>query len=143
MLFTPWLRSLKFPSRQTGIARRKKRSIPLSAIECLEDRTLLAVISVGDFTVVAGTPSIDIPVLISGGEDIRGTTLAFSVGDGGPVLGGSETVTIDAVDFIDLGGPLQTIWYHYCLMGGLVVPALNSLSRWRQRKSALLSQLVL
>ncbi|MCH7686672.1 MAG: Ig-like domain-containing protein [Planctomycetes bacterium] len=44
MLFTPWLRSLKFSVRLThkGHIRRKRRSVSLFAIENLEDRTLLS-----------------------------------------------------------------------------------------------------
>lgn len=44
MLFTPWLRSLKFSARhtRTSRSRRRRRPIPLFGIESLEDRTLLA-----------------------------------------------------------------------------------------------------
>ena len=43
MLFTRWLSSLNFPSRHNRTAHQyKRRAIPLFAIECLEDRTLLS-----------------------------------------------------------------------------------------------------
>ena len=51
MFFTPWLRSLKFPSRPlTHTARRRKRRIPFFGIECLEDRTLLSVSAMVDIS---------------------------------------------------------------------------------------------
>lgn len=54
MLFSPWLRGLKFPVQLTRPTRhRKRRSIALVATECLEDRTLLSTIvwdgDAGDF----------------------------------------------------------------------------------------------
>ena len=46
MFFTPWLRSLKFPSRRTRTSRRRaarnRRAAYIGAIESLEDRTLLS-----------------------------------------------------------------------------------------------------
>ncbi|MCH7685495.1 MAG: cadherin repeat domain-containing protein [Planctomycetes bacterium] len=66
---------------------------------------MLSVISVGDFFVMEGTPFIDIPVMISGGENIANATVGFSVGDGGPILSGTETVTITAVDHTN-----GTVW---------------------------------
>ena len=56
MLFTPWLRRLKFSFRHTGIARIRRRSarrlrrsavghrvVAAQSVETLEDRTLLAI----------------------------------------------------------------------------------------------------
>ena len=41
---------------------------------------------------------IDIPIFISGPDGFLGVDLAFSVGDGGSVLGGIETIAITSVD---------------------------------------------
>lgn len=96
MLFTPWLRSLKFPARLTRTARRRKRRFsPLFAIERLEDRTLLSVFAVnsvldkvdlipGDGIVDTGTP----------GE----ITLRAAIQEAN-ALAGDDTITLGAGTF--------------------------------------------
>ncbi len=83
---------------------RKTLLLAMLGVLCLMGReTEAGLISVGDFK--AGTSSFKIPVFFTGDEAIASVSLAFSIGDGGPVLGGTETVTITAVDFIT-----DTIW---------------------------------
>ena len=96
MLFTPWLRSLKFPARLTRTARRRKRRFsPLFAVERLEDRTLLSVFAVnsvldkvdlnpGNGSVDTGTP----------GE----ITLRAAIQEAN-ALAGADTITLGAGTF--------------------------------------------
>lgn len=51
-----------------------------------------------------GDSLFQIPVLVSGGERIQGITVALSINDGGPPLGGDETAAI--VDVIYQGGTI-------------------------------------
>jgi hypothetical protein len=53
-----------------------------------------ALITVESKSVPAGTSAVELNVSISGGENISSLALTIVVGDGGSVLGGSETVSI-------------------------------------------------
>ncbi len=48
---------------------------------------------------VISQPTIDIPVYISGGETMDAAGIALSVGDGGSMLGGTETIYFSGIDF--------------------------------------------
>ena len=61
-------------------------------------------ITINNISAAAGG-SVTVPVYISGGANVSAVTLAFSVGDGGSVLGGTETLTISSVDYL-----AGTIW---------------------------------
>ena len=49
--------------------------------------------------------TIGIGVNISGGEEIDSCALGFAVGDGGPPMGGSETILVNSIDYVT-----ETIW---------------------------------
>ena len=57
-----------------------------------------ALITIESATVAAGTTSVDLAMTISGGEDIAGISLTIVVGDGGGVLGGTESIIITDLD---------------------------------------------
>lgn len=59
-----------------------------------------ALVEINEIAVPAGTSTVQVPVFISGGELIQDLTIGFSVGDGGPVLGGVETILITDVDYL-------------------------------------------
>ena len=106
-------------SFKKGNTMKKTVLLAMLGMLCLTGRkTEAALISVGDFSVVEGTPSIDIPVLITGGEDIASAALWFSVGDAGPFFNGTETITISAVDFTT-----GTIWAGQSLDTSLGLPS--------------------
>ena len=79
--------------------------LALLGVLCLTSaKTEAGVISVGNHVASVGG-SFDIPVLITGGENMASATVGFSVGDGGSVLAGTETVAITAVDHVT-----GTVW---------------------------------
>jgi hypothetical protein len=49
------------------------------------------IITVGDHTLLPGTPNQAIPLYVSGGDPVYGLTLVAQVADGGPSAGGSIT----------------------------------------------------
>jgi len=59
-----------------------------------------AFITINDITIVAGTPSVQVPVFISGGETLDSLRISLGIGSGPPALGGSETVSVTGVDFL-------------------------------------------
>lgn len=63
-------------------------------------------ISVGNFNWDVSQPTINIPVYISGGETMNAASVALSVGDGGPLLDGTESIYFSAIDF----GPAGMVW---------------------------------
>ncbi len=69
-----------------------------------------AYIYVGDYDWNVSQPTIDIPVYISGGDTITAISLAFSVGDGGPLLSGSETISFTDIAPHAGVAPAGTIW---------------------------------
>ncbi len=71
-------------------------------------------ISVGNHEARPGE-TVDIPVMISGPDAFQNFALAFGVGDNGPVVGGSETIAVSAVDFTT--GP--TVWSSFFPTPGL------------------------
>jgi hypothetical protein len=62
------------------------------------------VITIDNIDVVQGSTNVQIPVYVSGLDSLNAVALAFGLGDGGPVLGGTETAQIISFS-LD-----QTIW---------------------------------
>lgn len=77
------------------------RRICAGTFVCLLAATVAngAVIQVSDVEVVPGTPSVDIPVTISGGAEITDMAFYVQVGDGGTVKGNAPVPKILAFDF--------------------------------------------
>ena len=79
-------------------------------------------ITINDVSGAAGSV-VPVPVYISGGANVSAVALAFSVGDGGPVLGGTQTISIKSVDYLT-----GTIWSGQALAPVVEVPALPAQS---------------
>ena len=68
-------------------------AIALSVMCSLSQCHAVLVISAGEHTGLPGE-QVDIPIFISGPDGFLGVDLAFAIGDGGSVLGGSETIQV-------------------------------------------------
>lgn len=78
----------------------------LAVVAGFVSETSAAVITIPDVIVTADQETVDVPVFIIGGLDdagaperIQNVSIGLQVGDGGPLLGGAETVSIAAVDY--------------------------------------------
>jgi hypothetical protein len=58
-----------------------------------------AVVLVPDIEVDQSQREVDVPILLSGGDELQNLSIAFSIGDGGPLLGGIETIEIIGVRY--------------------------------------------
>ena len=74
---------------------------------------LAPVITVGDHALLPDTPGQEVPIYVSGNEQISGVQLFAQVGDGGPELGGTLGPAIADVDMVT-----GTIFEHDAYVGG-------------------------
>lgn len=95
----------------------------LGVLLCLAPHSQAAItLSVADQNVAAGTPSLIVPVLISGPDAMASMTMAIGLNDGGVAGGGTETALMSSFS-ID-----QSIWDTNPAIGSVTSPLLASIT---------------